>query len=280
MLTYEDIQGACSIVEDHGKYFATICPFHSDRDPSLLVYKDGWFRCLGCNRQGTWKTLWNKLKGQPSQIMPERQTRWATPKIHHSSLEDVCYQAHMDLLGFPSLGWYLEMRGIEDRVEINEIGYWEGWYTIPVKDQEGKFITAVFRAAPHVQEATGLRYWCPHGAEMFVPDWFLFRRRTNQAIAVVYGMFDALSLSSLRIPVATTTAGQLTFKPEWLDEYRMNIFVIPDKGEERAAARLVSGLGWRGRMLRLEYPDGIKDPAGFKEAGKEDELIKQLGGLL
>jgi hypothetical protein len=241
----------------------------------MMVFKDGWFRCLGCDRNGTWKILWNKYKGRPLQPKSEKTTQFSYPNIRPGSEEDVIVQAHLDLTRFPSLGWYLEMRGMEDAIIPQELGYWNGWYTVPVRDDEDKFLTGVFRAGPHVQEATGLRYWNPAGKPvMYVPNWVKWK--TSEVVFVVFGIFDAIALSRLGYGVATTTAGQREFKPEWLDDVRKPIWIIPDEREESSALRLAGNLGWRGRVLRLRYPDGIKDPAGFFSSGKKKELEVQL----
>lgn len=274
-VTYEDLRSECAQVTLYDRYFTALCPFHHDTAPSLLVFKDGWFRCLGsCGRNGTWLTLWNKLKGQPVQVMPERLTRWGTPGIPANDLESVCYQAHIDLLSFPSLGWYLEMRGIDNRIETNELGFWNGWYTIPVHDDEGNFITGVFRSAPHVQEATGLRYWCRHQPVMYAPDWRLYAN--SDVCYVVFGMVDALVLASLRLAVVTTTGGSNAFNTEWLDDYRHKVVIVPDRGEEPSASKVAKNLGWRGQVLRLPYPDGYKDPADFAARGKSENLRAML----
>ena len=34
---------------------------------------------------------------------------------------------------------------------------------------------------------------------------------------------------------------------------------IPDKGEEKEANRIASQLDWRGKVLKVEYPDDCKD---------------------
>lgn len=241
----------------------------------MLVFKDGWFRCLGCGRNGNWVSLWNKLNGQPLHITPENRTAFAGPPIHDlESLEHVCYQAHADLIQFSSFQWYLEMRGLAGRIETNEIGYIKGWYTFPVRDRNGIFQTAVLRAAPHVQEVTGFRYWCRSSPLPYVPDWHLYT--TRSVLFVVYGILDALTLSELRFPVVTSTAGNNTFHAEWLDDFRHSIYIIPDKGEEEQALKLASQLGWRGNVLRLEFPPDIKDANGFIERGREDDLKRQL----
>ncbi len=274
-LRYEDFKTVLPNAHEYENYLLDLCVFHEDSHPSMLVFKDGWWRCLGCNRWGGWITLWNKLKGQPVIVHPEHKTGWRGPDIRgYESLEQLSYQAHMDLIQFSSFQWYLEQRGLAGRIETNELGYFEGWYTIPVTNKDGEFVTAVFRAAPHVQKVTGERYWAHHAPVPFVPDWNLFKK--SKAVFVVYGMLDALTLAELRLPVMTSTAGQGRFNPEWLDEYRKPVVIVPDEGEEKSAVELQKSLGWRGRTLHLDYPHGKKDPNGFFEANRGDDLYKQL----
>lgn len=273
MILYDDFRSLLPGAQEYDHYMLGSCPFHADSSPSLLVFKDGWFRCLGCSRNGTWKTLWNKLKGQPIQVRPERMSSYNTPNIS-IGLEEVCSKAHDDLLQFPSFGWYLEMRGLSNSIETCELGYWEGWYTIPVRDRDGKFVGGVFRSAPHIQKATGMRYWSPGSPVLYAPSWF--RIGKARTLFVVYGMLDAIALCQMGYPAVTTTGGQHNFNPEWLDFFRGRIVVLPDKDEYKSAMRLSSGLGWRGFVKNLSYPEGIKDPAGFLEANRSVELIKQL----
>ncbi len=272
MLRYEDFLSKIKDSKECGRYITGICPFHSDSSPSLLVFRDGWFRCLGCNRNGNWKTLWNKLSGQNIIVRSERHTAWNAPRIN-GDLAELTYQAHLDLVNFSTLQWYLQDRGLEGRIETNELGYMDGWYTIPVYS-DGNFVTTVFRAAPHIQEATKLRYWCKHVPVPFIPDQHLVK--TSDELYVVYGIFDALTLADLRFPVITSTSGKDTFNPEWLDSYRKRIYIVPDKGEEASAYSLAAHLGWRGKVLQLEFPQGKKDCNGFYEIGKGDMLATQL----
>jgi len=274
---YEDFLRLLSNAKDTGKYIVAPCPFHSDTSPSLLVFKDGWFHCLaaGCARSGTWQTLWNKVKGQPIQVMAEKRVHYGTPRsfLNGDNREDFAYQAHLDLVHFPTFQWYLEMRGLTDTIDIAQIGYHRGWYTFPVYGPEGEFKSLVFRAAPHVQNATGYRYWSDYKPTMYVPDWHLLDHCGY--IVVVFGILDALTLNRLRRPVVTPTHGHV-FDVNWLSDYRKPIYVIPDKGEERKALGLVSNLGWRGRMVYLDFPKGMKDANDFLKAGKEKELLSQL----
>jgi hypothetical protein len=277
MIQYEDFLHRLQGAEDKGKYIVAPCPFHHDNSPSLLIFKDGWFHCLAadCSRSGTWKTLWNKISGQPIHVQAEKRIHYSSPKglFSFESREELAYKSHLDLVQFPTFQWYLEMRGLADAIDIHEIGYYRGWYTFPVWDKEGTFTSLVFRAAPHVQEATGHRYWSDYKPTMYVPDWRLLDR--CDYVIVVFGILDALTLNKFRLPVITPTHGHV-FDPLWLFGYRKNIYVIPDKGEEKKALRLISDLGWRGQMVNLDFPTGMKDTNDFLKAGKDKELLAQL----
>jgi len=273
---YTDFLHKMRGAEDKGKYIVAPCPFHQDESPSLLIFKDGWFHCLGadCARSGTWKTLWNKLSGQPLYVQPEKRIHYKAPQglFDYESREELAYQAHLHLVQF-NRGWYLEMRGLADAIEIHEIGYHRGWYTFPVWDRDYKFETVIFRAAPHVQDAIDMRYWADGKPSMYVPDWRLLNKENY--LVIVFGIMDALTLNKFRYPVVTPTHGHV-FDPNWLASYRKPIYVMPDKGEEKAGLRLLGELGWRGKLIRLDYPDGMKDANDFLRAGQEKELLAQL----
>jgi hypothetical protein len=66
---------------------------------------------------------------------------------------------------------------------------------------------------------------------------------------------------------------------ELLDRFRRHIYVIPDgqpPEEMDKARKVVYSLGWRGKLLALDYPDGVKDPNGFLQVGMEKDLARQL----
>ena len=273
-IQYRDFLSKVDGAQEYERYISGLCPFHSDTSPSLLIFKDGWFRCLACNVNGSWKTLWNKLNGSSFVVHREEHTNWSGPRVHPLDAEEVCYQAHIDLMNYPSFGWYLEMRGIESMIEPCELGYYKGWYTIPVRDEEGNFVHAVYRSAPHVQDATKIRYWCKGKPRMYVPDWNLFNRKDY--IVVVFGIFDAITLAMLRHPVATSSHGKDSFQAEWISKYYKNVYIIPDEGEYTTALKLSKGFDWRGNIIRIDYPRGMDDPASFAKERRLDELNEIL----
>ena len=105
---------------------------------------------------------------------------------------------------------------------------------------------------------------------MYVPDWHLFK--SCKKLAIVFGMFDALTLSSLRYGVVTPTCGDQGFNAEWLAGCRKPIRIFPDFGGEEDAYKLAEKLGWRSKVICLPYPTDMKDCADYLEHGKRDEL--------
>ncbi|NLU26380.1 MAG: hypothetical protein GXX00_04380 [Hungateiclostridium thermocellum] len=45
-----------------GTRYETLCPFHADRNPSLVIYRDG-FKCFGCGKHGDAIDLVSAVKG-------------------------------------------------------------------------------------------------------------------------------------------------------------------------------------------------------------------------
>jgi hypothetical protein len=270
-------------VSSYEGYVAAVCPFHEDSRPSMLIWEDGkFFKCQSCGVSGSFEKLWRKLLGWDSSRVVAEATNFKGPRLPSdlAQLSVVINEAHESLLQFDQFQWYLKNRGVEGRIEACRIGFWDGWYSIPIYDEEHHLQGAMFRANATIQKGTGQRFIHPDGQLnlMYCPDWRLLR--TAKAVAVVFGMFDALALSDLRFAVVTSTSGKDSFKPEWLDSVRKPIYVIPDKGEETSAITLAGKLGWRGHVLKLEYPDDIKDPDGYLENNKRDQLIAQIGGYL
>jgi DNA primase len=279
-MTFTDIVERLEQVTEHrgGEYISALCVWHDDHKPSMLVFADGWFRCLSCGRTGSHEQLWRKIQGWSVQSNLAPRTEWS-PRFAGQVLdENFCTTAHDIMVNYEdSCGWYVKSRGVEGRIEPARLGWWNGWITIPIYNKAHCYQGVVLRSTTPVQKVTDLRYYIPPGQDplMYCPDWRLLENAPN-CVYLVFGMFDALALADLRFPVVTPTMGCLSFEPKWLDEYRTRIIIIPDKGEHQAAKRLAAGFGWRARILYLDYPDGCKDPADFLKFGKRDDLISQL----
>ena len=240
----------------------------------MLVYQDGAI-CMSCGK----KVSLEKLTGKVFDRVTKTTERGGSgqPKISWDKFSDtaeLAETAHDILVSFPELKEYLCNRKVESRILPNILGWYLGWYTIPVQDERGNIIGLVLRASPTIEKTSG-RYTTPPGQEnlVFVPDWFLVKRSSK--LFVVFGVFDALALAVLRIPAISPTLGK-RIRPEMLERFRSPIYIVPDLGEEREAAELSSSLGWRGRVVNLPYTAKIKDPAGFLEMAQEGILLRTL----
>jgi hypothetical protein len=287
MLTLDDLIPLLNYVKRYEGYVAALCPFHEDNNPSLLVFeKDpgaqhGWYQCLGCEARGTHEHLLSVLEGAPIRIAPREQTSWGLPRLpeDQDGWEELAYASHDMLMQRTHLAWYWEMRGVTDRIEPRMLGWYQGWYTVPVFDETGKFSRLILRAGEHIQKRTGARYYTSPGKPVInVPDWR--RLKQAEAIAVVFGTIDNLALDSLGYPVCTSTSGKGQFKAEWLADIRPFVYIIPDKGEESTALTLANKIGGRARIVTLNYPDNCKDPADYLKNGKRVELQKELARYL
>jgi hypothetical protein len=261
-LTLNDFLGE-SGVKIYENYIAMLCPFHPDRTPSLLV-RDTGFKCMACGAKGSLRQLKNKLEGVTAR--PAVRSGRATPNIPED-LETFAFKAHDHLVSDTSLQYYLRDRGVANMLVSAKLGYFEGWYTVPVFNKEYNVVGVTLRAGPSMQKRTGLRFTNPLGqnAMMYVPDWTLWNGADE--LYIVFGIFTALAMAAQGWPVATTVGGKHTFNPMWLASERKKIKVIPDVGELKDASNLVMGLGWRGEVWLPHYPDGCEDMADIAARG-------------
>lgn len=267
----------------HGRYFRCLCPFHDDAEPSMLVYADGAF-CMGsCNRQFSLYVVWAKQTKQMTgatayERSPDSIIKWW--KL--PPLPEIAADGNEILLRYRSQRQYLIARGLENRIEPQSLGWWTGWITVPIFNEFHEFQGLVLRATPMVEKQTNQRYMLPPDQPpmLYVPDWHRIHMalKNQKTILVVYGIFDALAMAELSLPVITFSSGKKGsfLGAELLDKFRTRLLVFPDKGEEGTARSLIEKLGWRGRLADIRYPDDCKDPAQFVEQNRAKDLLTQL----
>ena len=278
-IKFSDILSKLDYFQMHDRYAMTVCPFHDDHSPSMAVFKDGGFQCFACGARGGFAKLMKKLDGWTAPTVVEykgARHRSVLPS-DKDQLHAVTLDAHRTLISLQDpLAIYLKKRGMYGRIEPQRLGYTDGWYTVPIYGERHEFVGAVARSSPQVQERTGSRYDVPFGQPplLYVPDWDMLRN--GSFVAVAFGMFDALSLVELGIPACTPTNGQLSIKPQMLEDIRKKIIIVPDKGEHEQALKLEQELGWRGKALILNYPAGLKDPNDLLVNGHGTWLKEQI----
>jgi hypothetical protein len=282
MVTYEQLRDMLPGARSYTGYVSGLCPFHEDTHPSLLLFEDGFFKCLGCGVVGNYEKLYRKLRGHDASRVVAVEEQFSAPPLPTDlqEQEELVERAHYALTNFEQLRWYLENRGVAGRIETCNLGWYKGWYVIPIYSRYNEYKGMVLRAGTEIQKVSGMRFVQPHGqkAMMYCPDWRLME--TAKAIGFVFGLFDALALSDLRFAVATSIGGKDSFDPLWLEPFRKPIVVIPDRGEEDTAMKVAGRLGWRASVLKIPYPPEIKDPAGYLEINQRQALISAVGGAL
>jgi hypothetical protein len=211
---------------------------------------------------------------------PVDRSRYEKMPHYTDNIEQYAKERHISLRSNPEHAWYYEMRGVKEMIKTAKLGWDFGWAVLPVRNETGKTEGIICRAYPHVQQETNLRFHMPDGqpSMMYCPDWSLMQKRSR--VAIVFGMFDALAVASLGWPVLSPTAGQESFDPKWLDDQRRLFVIIPDDGEYTAANDLAVALNWRAFVYHIDYPEKVKDPAGFLEEDRKDDLAEILEGVL
>lgn len=238
-----------------GRYISAKCPFHDDVRPSFLVYPDK-YRCLSCNAYGNTSELLEKL--DKTHVYPKKDDKYSwnnpfTKWTKERTLSDILRIANKNL---PVR--YLKDRGISAEVQSKlHLGLLDGWITFPIFSDTAKVIGAVARAGENNNSRS--KYVLPAKQDpnmLYVPDWA--RIDTQTTLYLTYGILDAVTLYAAGFASASTTTGK-RISASAFDNLRKAIVIVPDSGEEPEALRLAAKLGWRGKVLQLDYPDGCKD---------------------
>lgn len=267
MSILDDIAAVASYAQRYETYLAIVCPYHQDTTPSLMVYED-WFRCLSCGQQGRPETLLRKLEGKPQRARTTRRfanpwKKWITA---YGSLQETVMFAHDVLKSTPIHRQYL----IDRRIDWKRfyLGYLSGWYVIPIISEKRKLVGSVARAGKRVDSPS--RYVAPkdQSSMLYVPDW---KMMDQDEVWLTFGIFDAITLCQLGKCGITVTTGKRV-PVELLDGIQKRINILPDHGEEREAHELASRLGWRGKVIMLNYPYGTKDANDLLKTGQESIL--------
>jgi len=263
-ISLEDFADRLSHVQWHGHYISAECVYHSTISGNpMMVYDDGWFRCLSCGVQGSHQRLMGKLTGIPKPQTKETHSiipPWRMWEKVHGSWQKAAKVAYDTAKGFPGLVSYIANRGMKPYLEDAKIGWLDGWYSFPVFSATGKLVDWVVRADPRknteVKYATRPRVQYGE-SHLYCPDWQLIEGATE--IYLPFGMLDTWSIYACDLPTLTGITGW-TVDASLLDDIRKTIYIIPDRGEDRGARKLRENLSWRGKILYLDYPDECNDP--------------------
>jgi DNA primase len=257
----EELLDGCHKYDKGDKtYLSACCVFHEDSRPSLIVHSDT-YNCLSCGAHGTTQSLLEKLSKSPI-VQTHKQdfhnpfTRWLQQDKY---VEKSLIRAWQALTTNPWQGSYLHNRGIDaETCKKFGIGYRENWFTFPLKNKLNSIIGAVARAGEDNNSPS--KYVVPAGQNpnlIYIPSLRLIEN--SDKIFLTFGILDALSLVVCDIAAMSTTNGK-HISLSALNEYKpKQIIILPDRGEESEAYEIAAGLGWKGKVKRLAYPEGLKD---------------------
>lgn len=258
MITLDDIIDHLEGAHRYSGYAMCLCPFHDDKNPSCRVW-DTSYKCLSCGAHGSIEKLYEQVSGrvviQKKSYNPAARIwdRWLT---QFGSVQAIAKLAYSNLKNNPDLANYLIERKIDSQIKNCMLGYLDGYYTFPVRDEYDEIQGLIARASPTIQTKDN-RYTvspnCP--IKLYVPSQRAIRK--VEEIYVVYGILDSISMTMAGYPTVTGISGQ-ALNSENLTK-RVRHFVIPDRGEERSGLQLQYEMGWRATMLMLDWPSGNKD---------------------
>lgn len=274
-----------SRVSYHGGYLTSLCPFHTDSNPSFFV-NESHYNCLSCKAHGPSGRLIRLLNGEVRHYEDSKEIRnpfrgWMEK---YGSLTDVMVKAYKVGQQYPIQMSYVRDRGISSQaIKQNRIGWLDGWITFPALNASGDVIGATCRLIEG-----NARYMVPRGQDentLLIPDWKKFNY--SPRVFLVFGIFDAISMSDAGFPVMTPMTG-IGENPAPYENIIKKIHVIPDRGEDQIGAKLVSKMGWKGKLAIPDWPEDCKDindvwrrnPALLKEMISNlitGNLIKELG---
>lgn len=242
---------------DH--YLATRCIFHEDRSPSLLIYPDRYY-CKSCDAHGLTSYLLRRLEGGNfSQGDTEAFHPALWRNLQEMDMESICLDAFYYLKRHPDLGYYFRNRGIPDsQSQKLMLGFLDGYYIFPVRDQKHAITGIIARAGPVLQKEKNIRYIIPPHQSLdllYCPDW----EQVQDYAFVPFGIMDAISISLAGFPAISGTVGH-NLSRKAFDGLRMPLAFLPDGDhKDDKLARDLACMDWRGRLINMTYPDGLKD---------------------
>ena len=260
MISLDEFEG---LGKRYSHYISALCVFHEDNNPSMMIYDDG-YRCLACGAHGSLQKLADKIglyTGLQPKIREQKFSDFRNPFnswLRQNSISEFCYKAYQFLKRYPDQAVDLRKRKIDHLIDELLLGYFDGWYIFPVKDEWGNIVTAVARAGKTLQKAKDIRYMLPNDSPkvLYCPNWH--EVKDQSVLRVAFGIIDAVSLYSIGFAAVSGLSGK-SIDPSLFDPYRKIIKIHPDLGEEAEAYKLAGQLGWRGVVSRFDYPIDCKD---------------------
>ena len=275
-LSLTEISDYLQDVHKYEGYLMALCEFHDDHNPSMRVTKD-YYKCMSCGESGRIERLIEKVSGrviEKKKVAYNAGFVWNKWLDRFGSVQSISKLAHEFLFFNLQFADYLMSRKFTvDEIRSGKIGLLDSYFTFPIKNECGEVQGIVIRASPTIQTKTNRYSVSPDcQTKLYIPDWRSVNK--SDSIYLCYGTLDAWSLKICGYAGVTGISGQ-ELNPKNLEGFRKPIYIIPDRHEERNALELSAGLGWRGKVLLLDYPEDCKDINDVHRIHGA-EMVKQL----
>jgi len=264
---------------DSERYFACYCPFDTHHTRALLVYPDG-AHCQSCNQSYSLDYLEKNVSLTPTRPVIAKSTvlpRWKGWENKYGDIAGIAEAGHKFLT--PERQGGHRKRKIDQFITKGMFGMLDGWWTFPVMDKHHTVVDIVVRNGGRKDK--DVKYVLkPYDVKtvrpLYCPDWDLVLK--NRKIVVCYGILDVWAFYAVGLPSVTGITGK-SLNANLFETFPDKEFIIiPDEGEEREAYRLAGQLGWRGSVLRVNWPYGIKDPDDYRRNLTEVEWKRLTHG--
>ncbi len=295
-------------LKKRGRLYSGICPLHKDTNPSLKVYPDRqFFKCYGCGKSGDvidWIQLTRsvdfkdalKLLGN----LPQAEVLFepATKKHTVTMRPEIAEYWHI-LLGKKRT--YFHNRGFANATIDREQFGWNGrQYVIPLWEgipQESNLLAMKLRRDDELElgrlknDNSNWDNKQLQNALKLIPKYILkgsyepilynsWAVENREEIWIFFGEFDAALATQLGLNACSPVHGAASWQLYWGETYlraAKQIFIVPDKGEEKQGHRVKAMLGGCAKVY--SFPEGPwKDFSEFILAGNYAEELRNGNG--
>jgi hypothetical protein len=168
--------------------------------------------------------------------------------------------------------WY-EKRGYTDEtVNKFKLGYFDGWYCIPIF-VDGEFKNFQMR----MENPKRIKQWYKHMG--ILPFNFSILTMTNWVV-IAEAIVDAIMLRQNNIPAVSQTSGSGGWNPKWNIHFakQKRIFVVYDNDSAgMSALRVARNWGYKAKIYNFwNFPDKYDITDFFKDGHTKDEFMDLL----
>lgn len=238
----------------HNNSYFGLCPFHSEKTPSLSVKQDsGYFKCFGCNASGDIFEFIQRQTGRLFiDVVRDLAARYRIEinnnpqsRINNTNTQQLVkmHELFQKQLCNDPLKYLIEKRkySIEDIKKLefgfggNVFGLFKNRITIPIYDHNGRLVA--FGGRIFFENDNRVKYVNSASSDVYNKSNILFGLynsltliKKNKFCVIVEGYFDVISLFLMNIPSVASCGTSLTKSHvELLKRYTENVILCFDQ---------------------------------------------------